>query len=197
VRQLIVGLGNPGAQYVRTRHNVGFRIVEELGRRHAVTSWRSKFGARIAHLQQFDAMLVMPQTFMNDSGDAVASTAAFYKILPQNVFVVCDDIALPFGVLRLRRDGSSGGHNGLKSVAYALGTEQYPRLRVGVGRSSSDAIGVVLGAFTSNEEKALVEVIDRAVAGIETFMHGGVEAAIAQVNANGGEPPSSGDAKPI
>lgn len=186
MHHLVVGLGNPGAQYVRTRHNVGFRIVEAFGRRHDVASWRNKFRARIAHVQRFDALLVMPQTFMNDSGDSVGSIAGFYKVLPQNILVVCDDIALPFEVLRMRRDGSSGGHNGLRSVEHALGTQEYPRLRVGVGRSSPDAIGVVLGAFTANEEKALVDVIDRSVAGIETFLHGGIEAAIALVNANGG-----------
>ena len=192
MHHLVVGLGNPGAQYVRTRHNVGFRIVEEFARRHGVSSWRSKFHARIAHVQAFDAMLVLPQTYMNDSGEAVGGIAAFYKVLPQNVLVVCDDIALPFGTLRARREGSSGGHNGLRSIEHALGTQGYPRLRVGVGRSTPDAIGVVLGAFTSNEEKALVDVIDRAVGGVETFLHGGIENAIAQVNANGGAPASSG-----
>ena len=184
----MVGLGNPGAQYVRTRHNVGFRVVEEFGRRHGVTAWRSKFHARVAHVQTFDALLVLPQTYMNDSGEAVADAAGFYKVLPRAALIVCDDIALPFGVLRMRRDGSSGGHNGLRSIESALSTQEYPRLRVGVGRSSPDAIGVVLGAFTTAEEKALVEVIDRAVAGLETFLHGGVEAAIALVNANGGGP---------
>ena len=107
------------------------------------------------------------------------------------LFRSCDDIALPFGVLRMRREGSSGGHNGLRSIERALATQQYPRLRVGVGRSNPDAIGVVLGAFTSAEEKALVDVIDRAVGGLETFLHGGVEAAIAQVNKDGGAPPQA------
>jgi len=191
VHHLVVGLGNPGAQYVRTRHNVGFRVVEDFGRRHGVTSWRSKFHARVAHAQTFDALLVLPQTYMNDSGEAVADAAGFYKVLPRSALVVCDDIALPFGVLRMRRDGSSGGHNGLRSIEHALSTQEYPRLRIGVGRSSPDAIGVVLGAFTTAEEKALVEVIDRAVAGVETFLHGGVEVAIALINANGGAPPGS------
>ena len=186
----MVGLGNPGAQYVRTRHNIGFRVVEEFGRRHGVTSWRSKFHARVALAQSFDALLVLPQTYMNDSGEAVADAAAFYKVLPESALIVCDDIALPFGVLRMRREGSSGGHNGLRSIEHALATQQYPRLRVGVGRSNPDAIGVVLGAFTSAEEKALVEVVYRAVSGVETFLHGGVDAAIASVNANGGAPPS-------
>jgi PTH1 family peptidyl-tRNA hydrolase len=190
VHHLVVGLGNPGAQYVRTRHNIGFRVVEEFGRRHGVTSWRSKFHARVALAQSFDTLLVLPQTYMNDSGESVADAAGFYKVLPQNALVICDDIALPFGVLRMRREGSSGGHNGLRSIEYALATQQYPRLRVGVGRSNPDAIGVVLGAFTSSEEKDLVEVIDRAVSGVETFLHGGVEAAIALVNANGGAPPN-------
>jgi peptidyl-tRNA hydrolase, PTH1 family len=189
VKHLVVGLGNPGAQYVRTRHNVGFRIVQEFARRHRVETWRNKFHARVAHAAEFNAMLVLPQTYMNDSGGSVASVAGYYKVLPQNVLVVCDDIALPFGILRMRRDGSSGGHNGLKSIIYSLGTEQFPRLRVGVGRSSPDAIGVVLGAFTVVEEKALVEVADRALAGIETFLHGGVEAAIALINADGGGSP--------
>ena len=186
-----MGLGNPGAQYVRTRHNIGFRVVEEFARRNGIDGWRNKFHARVAHAAPFNAMLVLPQTFMNDSGGSVAACAGFYKVQPQNVLIVCDDIALPFAKLRIRRDGSSGGHNGLKSIIYALGTEQFPRLRAGVGRSSPDAIGVVLGAFTAAEEKALVDVIDRAVRGIETYLHGGIEAAIALVNADGGSPAES------
>jgi len=188
VKHLIVGLGNPGAQYVRTRHNIGFRVVEEFARRHDVAGWRSKFHARVAHAAAFNAMLVLPQTYMNDSGGSVAAVAGFYKVQPADVMVVCDDIALPFARLRMRRDGSSGGHNGLKSIIHWMGTDQFPRLRVGVGRSSPDAIGVVLGAFTASEEKALGDIIDRAVAGIETYVHGGIEASIALVNAAGGDP---------
>lgn len=188
MHHLVVGLGNPGARYVRTRHNIGFRVVEELARRHDATAWRSKFHARVSHAASLDALLVLPQTYMNDSGASVSAAAGFYKVLPQSALIVCDDIALPFGVLRLRREGSSGGHNGLKSIAHALGTEQYPRLRVGIGRSSADAIGVVLGAFTAAEEQGLPDVIDRAVAGIASFLRGGIEAAIALVNADGGKP---------
>jgi PTH1 family peptidyl-tRNA hydrolase len=186
VTHLVVGLGNPGAQYVRTRHNAGFRVVEEFARRHDVTSWRSKFHARIAHAPDISAMLVLPQTYMNDSGSSVAAVGGFYKVHLHNILIVCDDIALPFAKLRMRRDGSSGGHNGLRSVIYSLGIEEFPRLRVGVGRSTPDAIGVVLGAFSSAEEKALGDVIDRAIAGIETFLRGGVEQAISLVNAAGG-----------
>jgi peptidyl-tRNA hydrolase, PTH1 family len=188
VTHLVVGLGNPGAQYVRTRHNIGFRAVEAFAQRHNVTSWRSKFRARTAYVSEASAFLVLPQTYMNDSGWSVGEAAAFYKIVPSHVLVVCDDIALPFAHLRMRARGSSGGHNGLRSIISGLGTEDFPRLRIGVGRNSSDAIGVVLGAFTGIEEKMLPEAIDRAVAGIERWLFGGVDAAISLVNADGGAP---------
>jgi PTH1 family peptidyl-tRNA hydrolase len=190
VTHLIVGLGNPGVQYARTRHNIGFRVVEEFARRHNAANWRSKFHARIAHVFEMDALLVLPQTFMNDSGSAVAPIAGFYKVPHENVLAVCDDIALPFAQLRMRAAGSSGGHNGLRSIIDVLGTENFPRMRIGVGRSSPDAIGVVLGSFSAAEERALPEVIDRAIGGIERWLRGGTEAAIALVNANGGAPPA-------
>jgi PTH1 family peptidyl-tRNA hydrolase len=188
VTHLLVGLGNPGAQYVRTRHNAGFRVVEAFAKRHEATAWRSKFHARIAHAADCGAMLVLPQTYMNDSGDSVGAISGFYKVAAPHVLVVCDDMALPFATLRMRRGGSSGGHNGLKSIIHVLGSDEFPRLRVGIGRPTHDAIGNVLGAFSSAEEKALGEVIDRAVAGIEKYLHGGIEAAIALVNAAGGGP---------
>ena len=189
MQHLVVGLGNPGAQYVRTRHNIGFRVVDAFAKRHGVDGWRNKFHARVAHALEYQAMLVEPQTYMNDSGASVSACAGFYKVRPEHVLVVCDDIALPFATLRMRREGSSGGHNGLKSIIYDLGSEAFPRLRIGVGRATPDAIGVVLGAFTSTEEQALPEVIDRGVAGIETFLRGGIEPAIALVNAAGGKVP--------
>ncbi len=185
--RLVVGLGNPGAQYVRTRHNIGFRVVQALAAAEEVEAWRTKFHARIAQVPPLDAVLAMPETYMNDSGAAVQPLAAFYKVTFADVLVVCDDINLPFGRLRLRRGGSDGGNNGLKSITYALGTQEYPRLRFGVGRDSMDAIGVVLGAFTGDEEKALPEAIDRAVAGIRTFCAQGTDAAIAVVNSNNGD----------
>jgi PTH1 family peptidyl-tRNA hydrolase len=185
--RLIVGLGNPGAQYVRTRHNIGFRVIQALAEAEEVETWRTKFHARIAQVAPLDAVLAMPQTYMNDSGAAVQPLASFYKITFADVLVVCDDINLPFGRLRLRRGGSDGGNNGLKDITNALGTQEYPRLRFGVGRDSMDAIGVVLGAFTGDEEKALPEAIDRALAGISTFCLQGTDAAIAVVNSNNGD----------
>jgi PTH1 family peptidyl-tRNA hydrolase len=186
--RLVVGLGNPGAQYVRTRHNIGFRVVQALAAAEKLEAWRTKFHARVGQISELDAVLAMPLTYMNDSGGAVQPLASFYKILPTEVLVVCDDINLPFGRLRMRRGGSDGGNNGLKSITYALGTQEYPRLRIGVGRNNGmDAIGVVLGAFTGDEEKALPEAIERAIAGIRTFCLQGTDAAIAVVNSNNGD----------
>jgi PTH1 family peptidyl-tRNA hydrolase len=186
--RLVVGLGNPGAQYVRTRHNIGFRVVQALAGAEKLEAWRTKFHARVGQVSELDAVLAMPLTYMNDSGGAVQPLASFYKILPTEVLVVCDDINLPFGRLRMRRGGSDGGNNGLKSITYALGTQEYPRLRIGVGRNNGmDAIGVVLGAFTGDEEKALPEAIERAIEGIRTFCLQGTDAAIAVVNSNNGD----------
>jgi peptidyl-tRNA hydrolase, PTH1 family len=185
--RLVVGLGNPGAQYVRTRHNVGFRVVQTLAAAEKVETWRSKFNARVAQVPALDAVLAMPLTFMNDSGAAVQPLAAFYKMTPADLLIVCDDFNLPFARLRMRRGGSDGGNNGLKDVTNALGTKEYPRLRIGIGRNGLDAIGFVLGAFSGDEEKRLPEVIERAMAGIRVFCLEGTDAAIELVNSNGGD----------
>jgi PTH1 family peptidyl-tRNA hydrolase len=124
---------------------------------------------------------------MNDSGAAVQPLAAFYKIEPADLLVVCDDFNLPFARLRMRRGGSDGGNNGLKDITNALGAQDYPRLRFGIGRNGMDAIGFVLGAFSGEEEKALPEAIERAVAGIRTCCTQGTDAAIALVNSNNGD----------
>lgn len=186
--RLVVGLGNPGRSYARTRHNIGFRVVEALATAHAAPPWRSKFDAKTAQLAGVDAILAMPQTYMNDSGSSVAPLAAFFKVPPQHILVVCDDVNLPFGRLRMRRSGTDGGHNGLKSIIGDLGTIDFPRLRVGVGRREGDLIDHVIGPFDKVEEAGLPDVIARSVAGVETFLDAGVEAAIALVNAAGGNP---------
>jgi peptidyl-tRNA hydrolase len=122
--------------------------VQTLAAAEKVESWRTKFNARIAQVPALDAVLALPQTFMNDSGAAVQPLAAFYKLTPADMLVVCDDFNLPFSRLRLRRGGSDGGNNGLKDITSALGTQDYPRLRFGIGRNGMDAIGFVLGAFS-------------------------------------------------
>jgi PTH1 family peptidyl-tRNA hydrolase len=181
-----VGLGNPGKQYERTRHNVGFRVVELLASRHKPVSWRSRFHGKFAEAASIGALLLMPQTYMNDSGESVGPCVAFYKMPLERMLVVCDDINLPFGRLRFRRSGSDGGHNGLKSIILALNNVDFPRLRVGIGRSGADAIDHVIGAFNKDEESVLPEIIARAADGVETFLGHGPDAAIAAVNAFGG-----------
>jgi len=185
-----VGLGNPGPQYRTTRHNVGFRALEALALRHTETAWRSKFQGCFVDARSLGAFLLLPQTFMNDSGESVALCASFYHVPVSDVLIVCDDINLPFGRLRFRRNGSAGGNNGLKSIIAAVHSTEFPRLRIGIGRSGMDPIGHVLGTFTPQEEQALPAIFERVNAGIEAFVRSSAEAAIALVNAhNGDEPP--------
>ena len=183
-----MGLGNPGRSYARTRHNVGFRVVEALANAHAAPPWREKFDAKVSQFAGLGTILALPQTYMNDSGLSVAPLAAFFKIPSSRVFVVCDDANLPFGRLRIRRSGSDGGHNGLASIVLALQTMDFPRLRIGIGRQEGELINHVISTFSKDEEDALPAIIARCVAGIETFLDAGIEAAIALVNAAGGDP---------
>ena len=183
---LVVGLGNPGKRYERTRHNAGFRVLELLAKRHGAPSWRSKFHGLLTEPTSLPALLLMPQTYMNESGQSVGPAASFYKVPTEHVLVVCDDINLPFGRLRFRRSGSDGGHNGLKSIIFALNSLDFPRLRIGIGREG-DAIDHVIGAFNAAEEASLAGVIERAADGVETFLAAGADAAIALVNAFGGD----------
>src|SRR5215469_13827600 len=153
---LIVGLGNPGAQYKRTRHNVGFVVVEKLAERwRAEWSTEKKFNASVARteLEGRRVLLCEPQTFMNASGEAVRAIAAFYDVAATRTLVVVDDADLPVGQLRLRPGGSSGGHHGLESIEEQLGTREYPRLRIGIGRreGAREITGHVLGRFDSTE----------------------------------------------
>ncbi len=181
-----MGLGNPGSEYKATRHNVGFRVVQRLAERLGVRTWRSKYSGKLAEAASVDAVLLLPQTYMNDSGESVAACARFFKILVEDMLVVCDDINLPFGKLRFRARGSDGGHNGLKSIILTLNSDDFPRLRVGIGRSGEDAADHVLGTFTKDEEATLPGLIDRAVSGVEVFLESGTQAAIAAVNKFGG-----------
>ena len=180
----IVGLGNPGGEYDATRHNVGFNVVDELARRWQVRmkSWKSV--VRMATVGDRGVLLVEPRTFMNLSGDAVQRVVAFYHIAPSDVMVVVDEVNLPLGRLRLRRAGSAGGHNGLKSIVQHLGTE-FPRLRIGVGRGdlTSDLADHVLSTFERDERPAVERAIVRAADALETFISDGIETAMNRFNA--------------
>jgi len=179
--KLVVGLGNPGREYARTRHNVGFEVLESLAARHGAT-WSGKPDAELARWAQ-EAVLVKPQTFVNLSGSAVQRWQHFYKVPLEDVLIVVDDVNLEAGRLRIRRAGSAGGHNGLKSIIAELGTDQFARLRIGVGGGERKNLSPhVLGRFTPDEEAIIEAAIDRAVAAVEVFVAEGSSAAMNQYN---------------
>jgi PTH1 family peptidyl-tRNA hydrolase len=185
--KLIVGLGNPGARYHETRHNIGFRVVDELARRWSVDQWREQYQALVAKVRQGDepVLVAKPVTFMNLSGEAVAGLAGFYKVAVPDVLVVLDEVALPLGRLRAGRNGSHGGHNGLKSVIARLGTAEVPRLRIGVGRGDGrkELADHVLGTFAAEERDQVEAAVLRAADAAVMFVTEGIERVMNAFNA--------------
>ena len=187
VSWLIVGLGNPGGQYDNTRHNAGFLVADELARRGGFSIQRVRFKALTAAAQVGgQGVLVMkPTTYMNLSGEAVGEAARFYKLTPDHVLVISDDVDLPLGKLRLRVSGSAGGHNGLKSIIQHLSSDQFPRLKVGVGgkpRPDYDLADWVLGKLTGEDKKLMDETVKRAADAVECFLKDGPQKAMSQFN---------------
>jgi len=176
---LLVGLGNPGSRYLDTRHNVGFEVVDALARRWRVESWREAFQALAARTTAGlePTLLAKPLTYMNLSGDAVASLVNFYKVDLAHLLVVADDVALPLGRLRARRAGSDGGHNGLKSMRSSFGTGDFYRVRAGIGRPSGrqDVADFVLSNYSSTERKELPFQVDTAADAVEALIADGLE----------------------
>ena len=186
--KLIVGLGNPGPEYRDTRHNVGFMVADALVDRWRVSDqWRGKFEALLIKtmVREESVVLAKPLTFMNLSGQAVAALAGFYKIDPSDIFIVTDDVALPVGRLRARREGGAGGHNGLKSIIQSLGMQAFPRMRVGVGRGDSrrDLADHVLGRFEADERDTVSAAVLRAADATEMFLSEGIERVMNAFNA--------------
>ena len=184
---MIVGLGNPGAEYEKTRHNVGFRVSELLAGRWKVKIDRLKFRAltRMDTAEGQKLLLVQPQTYMNASGAAVSALANSYKVKPELILVIFDDISLPVGRIRVRRDGSAGGHNGIKSIIQSLGTDQFPRVKVGVGAKPHpdyDLADWVLSRFSAQEEKALEPALTNAAEAAVLVLTQGVEKAASAYN---------------
>ena len=179
--RLIAGLGNPGREYQRTRHSVGFMVLDRLAAdRQLPWDYSEKWGAAWA---KTEVILVKPATFMNRSGEPLAAIANFYKISAAEMLVVLDDFALPLGRLRLRTSGSSGGHNGLESIFQHFGTEAVPRLRVGIGAAPSQgAVDYVLGRFFEEEQPLLDETIVRAAAAVKCAVDKSVIAAMNEFN---------------
>ncbi len=179
--RLVAGLGNPGREYQPTRHNVGFMVLDRLAAdRHLPWDYSEKWGAAWA---KTETIFVKPATFMNRSGEPLSAIANFYKITAAEILVVLDDLALPLGRLRLRPDGSSGGHNGLESIFQHFGTDAVPRLRVGIGAAPSDgAIDYVLGRFFEEEKQPLDETLGRAAAAVNCAIDKSVIAAMNEFN---------------
>lgn len=184
--RLVVGLGNPGSKYARTRHNVGFMVVERLAERHNLRFKGSKQRADVARgsVCGLDTLLAMPVTYMNESGNAVVRLLDYYKVPLGNVLVICDDMDLPFGSLRLRPNGSSGGNNGLRSIAQSLKSEDFARLRLGIGRPESGAISHVLGRFSPDQEPLVPALLDRACDAVCAALTEGVGPAMNLYNRN-------------
>jgi PTH1 family peptidyl-tRNA hydrolase len=184
---LIVGLGNPGAEYAKTRHNAGFLLVEKLAEQWR-SGWtnESKFAARVAKLERNGrkVLLAEPQTFMNLSGEAVGALVKFYQLPLEKILVAVDDADLPLGEIRLRPGGGTGGHHGLESVTQHLGAKTFARLRIGIGRKDEarEITGHVLGKFSADENALLEKVLERAAGQMECWLASGLQKAMNQFN---------------
>ena len=185
---LVVGLGNPGREYERNRHNIGFRVVDEVARRCEARFDAKKSQGKLALARREDRPLYVlkPQTFVNASGKSVGPVMRFYKVPPERFLVVCDDIDLPFARIRIRPNGSSGGHNGLKSIMETLGGRQdFPRIRVGVGRPPhvrEAVVGHVLEDFSKAEEEALAPLIQDAADAVALILDSDIDRAMDTYN---------------
>jgi peptidyl-tRNA hydrolase, PTH1 family len=194
--KIVVGLGNPGREYAETRHNLGFMVVDELARRLAAGERRNRFRSDL--VEAFDGgqkvVLLKPRTYMNLSGSAVREAVNWYKAPLDDLLVVVDDIDLPFGSIRLRAMGGSGGHNGLKSIIADLGLETFSRMRIGIGRGPGHATRQVLTRFTSDEERVLPVVLGAAADCVLEWERQGIISAMNRCNRapeseNGSSPP--------
>ncbi len=180
---IVAGLGNPGAKYEMTRHNAGFLAMDLLAITKNTDIKRLKHHALVADMQIGGkrCLVMKPQTMMNNSGEAIGEAAKFYKIPPENVIIVYDDISLDVGQTRIRRKGSAGGHNGIKSIIAHLGSENFPRIKVGVGKKPTpeyDLVNWVLGRFPKEQEKDLKAALENSVSALELIVGGDIDKAM-------------------
>ena len=191
VSRLVVFLGNPGPKFEYTRHNAGFMAADAFEKEHGLKINRSRFKALTATCSIGDeqVLLMKPQTYMNLSGDAVKQAVSFYKIPPENVIVVSDEMSLPIGRIRVRERGSAGGHNGLKSIISALGTEDFPRIRLGVGSPPHEDYDVrdwVLSVFRDQDAEDMRDAAQRAAGAVESYILNGPQKTMNKYNQSGG-----------
>ena len=180
---LVVGLGNPGDKYTFTRHNTGFMALDFIAEKCGVRVDRARFQSMCAdaRIGEHRVLLMKPQTFMNLSGEAVREAADFYKIPPENILVLFDDINFDVGVMRIRRNGSDGGHNGIKSIIYQLNSDAFPRVKIGVGKKPSpdyDLADYVLGTYSDADKKILFSMFSRVYDGVELILSGQIDKAM-------------------
>lgn len=182
---VIAGLGNPGAEYENTRHNIGYITIDRLAEKHKIKISRFKFKALVGkgRIEGQKVLLVKPRTFMNLSGESVREAMDYYRLSTENLIVVYDDVDLELGALRLRKSGSAGTHNGMRSVEEHLGSGDFPRIRIGMGRPpDGDLVSFVIGGFTKEEAPVLEEAVTAAVSAIECMIGSGVDLAMNRYN---------------
>jgi PTH1 family peptidyl-tRNA hydrolase len=181
--RLVAGLGNPGAEYAATRHNIGFMVADQLAAQVGST-WEDKTGRFGALVTKYGhCWLMKPMTYMNRSGESVQKVADFCKIAPQEILIVLDDLALPLGRIRIRKSGGTGGHNGVESIIAQFGTEEIPRLRIGIGAAARDGgVDYVLGRFFEEEKPLVRSTIDRAVEAVKCAIDNGLVSAMNTFN---------------
>ena len=186
--KLVVGLGNPGTQYAGTRHNVGFEVLRALAAKYGKSTPRARFQGETVEAQIGDekVLLLTPLTFMNLSGGSVLAARDFYKIENENLLIICDDFALPLAKLRFRAKGTSGGQKGLEDVIRRLGTDEFPRLRIGIGvpQPGRDVTGYVLGKFTKEEQAEIQTALTRATEAAALWTKAGTQQCMNQYNAS-------------
>lgn len=182
---IVVGLGNPGPEYARTRHNVGWDVIDRLSERHRLKLDRAEQRARygVGRIEDVPVALVKPLTFMNVSGEAVKPLLAKWGLAPENLLVIADDLDLPIGKLRMRESGSHGGHNGHRSIIAKLGVDAYPRLKIGIGSvGKSQTVDHVLGKFTPEERTDIDRAVKTAAESVELLLRSGISFAMLRAN---------------
>lgn len=180
---IIAGLGNPGDKYKDTRHNMGFKAMDELFDMWQLTKYKKRFSSLFSAVKKYDSKIILlkPLTFMNESGQAIKKAMKFYKIPPQNIIVIYDDIDLPVGALRIRKSGGPGTHNGMRSIVNHIGKE-FPRIRVGVGKGEKDLIAHVLSKPSKPERELLKPTLQNAAKAADAIIHDGIEKAMQGYN---------------